>query len=274
MSSPTSWSIDSIRTVSSTGFRSRSTEFEYSGTHTAGFKAEVDSGPVRTHFTNRTTHPNALMVVNLPAEYELERGAFLSGADVLSNQTFLDLFETETVVASEGLGVTRLAFVFTDLEGSTAMYDRMGDMRAFELVRMHFGLLRESVVRNSGAMVKTIGDAVMATFVDPRDALLAAIHMLAMVDQFNAAQGDVLLRLKVGVHWGACLAVTLNDRLDYFGQTVNLAARVQSLAHANEIVISHDVAVQPSVDELIQKLEETSAIVQVKGSRATWQSTA
>jgi len=243
----------------------RTFDFEYSGTHTAGFKAEVDSGPVRTRFTNRTTHPYALMVVNLPAEYELERGAFLSGADVLSNQTFLDLFETETVVASEGLGVTRLAFVFTDLEGSTAMYDRMGDMRAFELVRMHFGLLRESVVRNSGAMVKTIGDAVMATFVDPRDALLAAVHMLATVDQFNAAQGDELLRLKVGVHWGACLAVTLNDRLDYFGQTVNLAARVQSLAHANEIVISHDVAVQPSVGELIQKLEETSAIVQVKG---------
>jgi class 3 adenylate cyclase len=243
----------------------RTFEFEYSGTHTAGFRAEIDAGPVRTFFTNRTSHPYALMVVNLPGEYELERGDFLSGADVLSNQTFLDLFDTETVVAAEGLGVTRLAFLFTDLEGSTAMYDRLGDMRAFDLVRMHFGFLRESVVQHSGALVKTIGDAVMATFVDPGDALCAALEMLTRVDRFNEEQGDELVRLKIGIHWGACLAVTLNDRLDYFGQTVNLAARVQALALSNEIVISDDVAVQPAVGELIRGLEATSVIVQVKG---------
>jgi class 3 adenylate cyclase len=243
----------------------RTFEFEYSGTHTAGFRAEIDAGPVRTRFTNRTSHTYALMVVNLPGEYEMERGVFLSGAEVLSNQTFLDLFETETVVAPEGLGVTRLAFVFTDLAGSTAMYDRLGDMRAFDLVRMHFGFLRESVVQHSGAIVKTIGDAVMATFVDPADAVRAALEMLTRVDEFNAAQGDEHVRLKVGIHWGACLAVTLNDRLDYFGQTVNLAARVQSLAEANEIVISDDLAVQRSVGELIQGLEATSAIVHLKG---------
>jgi class 3 adenylate cyclase len=130
---------------------------------------------------------------------------------------------------------------------------------------MHFGFLRESVVQHSGAIVKTIGDAVMATFVDPADAVRAALEMLTRVDEFNAAQGDEHVRLKVGIHWGACLAVTLNDRLDYFGQTVNLAARVQSLAEANEIVISNDLAVQRSVGELIQGLEASSAIVHLKG---------
>jgi len=180
----------------------RTFEFDSSGMHTAGFRAEIEAGPVRTCFTNRTSHPYALMVVNLPGEYELERGPFLSGADVLSNQTFLDLFETETVVAAEGLGVARLAFVFTDLEGSTAMYDRLGDMRAFDLVRMHFGFLRESAVENCGALVKTIGDAVMATFVDSADALRAALDMMARVDQFNEMQGEEFVRLKVGVHWG------------------------------------------------------------------------
>ncbi len=243
----------------------REFEFEYSGTHTAGFRAEIDAGPVRTLFTNRTSHPYALMVVNLPTEYELERGAFLSGADVLSNQTFLDLFATETVVAGEGLAVTRLAFVFTDLESSTRMYDRMGDMRAFDVVRMHFGLLRESVVQHSGAVVKTIGDAVMATFVEPSDAVLAAVDMLARVEEFNASRGTDLVRLKVGIHWGACLAVTLNDRLDYFGQTVNLAARVQSLACGNEIVMSSDVVQHGGVREIIGGLEETQAVVQVRG---------
>lgn len=243
----------------------REFEFEYAGTHTAGFRAEIDAGPVRTTFTNRTSHPYALMVVNLPAEYELERGVFLSGADVLSNQTFLDLFTTETVVSGEGLAVTRLAFVFTDLESSTMMYDQLGDMRAFDVVRMHFGLLRESVVRHSGAVVKTIGDAVMATFVEPSDAVLAARDMLARVEEFNASQGTDLVRLKVGIHWGACLAVTLNDRLDYFGHTVNLAARIQSLASGNEIMMSSDVVQQHGVSEMISGLEETQAVVQVRG---------
>ena len=69
---------------------------------------------------------------------------FLSGAELLSNQTFLDLFAAETIVAGEGLAVRRLALLFTDVQGSTALYERIGDMKAFDLVRMHFCYLRES----------------------------------------------------------------------------------------------------------------------------------
>ncbi len=114
---------------------------------------------------------------------------FLSGAEVLSNQTFLDLFATETIVAGEGLAVRRLALLFTDLQGSTALYERIGDMKAFDLVRLHFGYLRECISRNSGALVKTIGDAVMASFVDPLDALRAALDMRAQIARFNAEAG-------------------------------------------------------------------------------------
>ena len=80
--------------------------------------------------------------------------------------------------------------------------------------------------------MKTIGDAVMASFVDPLDGLRAALDMRARIAQFNADAGGDLIGLKIGLHAGACLAVTLNDRLDYFGQTVNIAARVQALAGA------------------------------------------
>jgi class 3 adenylate cyclase len=155
---------------------------------------------------------------------------FLSGAQLLSNQTFRELFGTETITSGEGLAVKRLTLLFTDLRGSTALYDRIGDMKAFELVRLHFGYLRECISRNSGALVKTIGDAVMASFVDPRDALRAALDMRARIAQFNADAGSDLIGLKIGLHAGACLAVTLNDRLDYFGQTVNIAARVDARA--------------------------------------------
>ena len=151
------------------------------------------------------------MITNLPDHYGLTMTPFLSGAQLLSNQTFRELFGAETITSGEGLAVKRLTLLFTDLKGSTALYDRIGDMKAFDLVRRHFGYLRECISRNSGALVKTIGDAVMASFVDPRDALRAALEMRARIARFNAGAGRDLIGLKIGLHAGACLAVTLND---------------------------------------------------------------
>ena len=192
-------------------------------------------------------------------------GPFLSGAEVLSNQTYLDLFSAETIVAGEGLAVRRLALLFTDLRGSTALYERIGDLKAFDLVRQHFGYLRACIGRNSGALVKTIGDAVMASFVDPADALRAALEMRTEIARFNAEAGGDLIGLKVGLHSGACLAVTLNDRLDYFGQTVNIASRVQGRADAGEIVVTDDVLAHEGAAELVDGLPIASESVELRG---------
>jgi class 3 adenylate cyclase len=161
--------------------------------------------------------------------------------------------------------VKRLALLFTDLQGSTALYERIGDMKAFDLVRLHFGYLRECIARNSGALVKTIGDAVMASFVDPLDALRAALEMRTRIAQFNAEAGGDQIALKVGLHSGACLAVTLNDRLDYFGQTVNIAARVQALAEAGEIVVTDEVLSVPGAADLVVDLSIERNTVPLKG---------
>ena len=139
------------------------------------------------------------MITRLADHYQVTMKSFLSGAELLSNQTFRELFSTETIAAGEGLAVKRLALLFTDLQGSTALYERIGDMKAYELVRLHFGYLRERIARNSGALVKTIGDAVMASFVDPLDALRAALDMQARIKRFNADAGSDLIRLKVGL---------------------------------------------------------------------------
>ena len=243
----------------------RSFAFEYSGTRSKGFRAEIPSGPVEIAFTNATSEPYALMITQLPDHYDVAMQPFLSGADVLSNQTFLELFATETIVAGEGLAVRRLALLFTDLQGSTALYERIGDMKAFDLVRQHFGYLRESIVRNSGALVKTIGDAVMASFVDPLDALRAALEMRSRIAAFNAEAGGDQVVLKIGLHAGACLAVTLNDRLDYFGQTVNIAARVQGLAGPDEIVVTDDVLSIPGAMALVAGLPIGETSVELKG---------
>ncbi len=239
--------------------------FEYTGTRSEGFRAEIDAGPVEIEFTNSTDELYPLGITSLPDLYEVRLGPFLSGAEVLSNQTFLDLFAAETIVAGEGLAVRNLALLFTDLQGSTALYERIGDMKAFDLVRQHFGFLRECITRNSGALVKTIGDAVMASFVDPLDALRCALDMRAEISRFNSEAGADLIGLKVGLHSGACLAVTLNDRLDYFGQTVNIAARVQGLSAAGEIVVTEDVLALPGAAELVAELRIESEPVRLKG---------
>ena len=181
------------------------------------------------------------MPPNVDRPPPLHFAPFLSGKRLLTTQTFRDLFRSEVIGGNEGIGVKDIALLFTDLKGSTALYDRIGDLNAFSLVQQHFEQLQSVTARHHGAIIKTIGDAIMAAFLDPADAVEAALDMRSEIAAFNERQPDKALILKIGVHKGAAIAVTLNDRLDYFGQTVNIAARVQSLADADEIFVSQDV---------------------------------
>ena len=131
-----------------------------------------------------------------------------------------------------------ITLLFTDLKGSTALYDREGDLAAYRLVQDHFVALKKVVRSHSGAMIKTMGDAVMAAFPDGNDGTAAAIGMMgAMRDLIgNDQRNDV--GLKVGLHAGPALAINAGGSVDYFGQTVNIAARVQGLADAGDICVT------------------------------------
>lgn len=166
------------------------------------------------------------------------RKPFLTAKRLLSNQTFRDLYGTETLDVDQQLQITNLSFLFTDLKGSTALYRRLGDLAAYHLVRAHFQILTRIVAAHGGAVVRTIGDAVMATFPTPDRAVAAALHMReAMLSLSKEHKGEELL-LKIGIHEGPCLAVIQNGRQDYFGHTVNIAARVQELAVSRSIVVT------------------------------------
>jgi len=162
------------------------------------------------------------------------------GLDLLLIPAFWELFSGEAPAADESLRIGRVAILFTDLRGSTAMYAERGDPRAYRLVRDHFAILAEAINRNNGALVKTIGDAVMASFASGADAVRAAFESQAELCARAADMGGELV-LKAGVHAGACLAVKLNDRLDFFGGAVNTAARVQGLSRGNDVVVSDEV---------------------------------
>jgi len=179
------------------------------------------------------------------------RRPFLTATRLLSNQEFRDLYRSGTFDPEQRFKITSLTILFTDLRGSTALYDRIGDLAAFDLVRSHFGALLEAVAAEGGAVVKTIGDAVMATFPTPDRALRAAMRMREEMRKINDSRGSEDLALNIGLHSGPCLAVMLDDRQDYFGQTVNIASRVQSLAEPSAILATKPIIESSEVARLL-----------------------
>jgi class 3 adenylate cyclase len=155
---------------------------------------------------------------------------------------FHTFLSAEALAPGYELAIGRVGLLFTDLAGSTALYERMGDARAFKLVGQHFGLLSRPIEAGGGALIKTIGDAIMAAFPDGQSALAAALELQrAMLELDTAGVADPAHLLKVGVHAGSCYAVTLNGQLDYFGGAVNLAARAQNEARGGEVVLTEAV---------------------------------
>jgi class 3 adenylate cyclase len=193
----------------------------------------IRPGPLRILFENRTdvrTLPSVWVGGSALHELLGGRRPFLTAKRLLSNQTFRDLYRTDTISVTQRLKITSLTFLFTDLKGSTELYDRVGDLTAYDLVNAHFRALQDIVAEEGGAVVKTIGDAVMATFPTPGRGVAAALRMRGAMRDLA---GELIL--KIGIHEGPCIAVMLNERQDYFGQTVNIAARVQGLATSSAI---------------------------------------
>lgn len=181
---------------------------------------------------------------------------------------FQRLFPQQRLLPDESLDVSRAALLFTDLAGSTAIYARRGDPRAYHLVRRHFEALFQVADDQGGTVVKTIGDAVLAVFQTPHEALQAALTMQAALTELNDTarlQGLERLILKIGLHCGPCLSVTLNERPDYFGTTVNIAARVQGLANGGDVVFTDAIRADPDAQLLLTNRVVESRTVQLKG---------
>jgi class 3 adenylate cyclase len=201
-----------------------------------------------------------------------------TAADVTSLQVFRDLFSREVLRPGERISVRSLTLVFTDLKDSTQMYRQLGDAPAFGRVLTHFEILKTAVAREGGSIVKTMGDAIMAVFPRPAAAVrsvLQAKRWLSNPEEFPVLKDTrippeslVPLALKAGVHAGACLAINQNDRLDYFGTTVNVAARLCGQCTGQDIVLSADVFGDPEVARYFQsaaKYQPRADRVRLKG---------
>jgi len=209
-----------------------------------------------THQTDLTLQPQTVFnLKNCNDEWKtikIERtdynGRFATAALVTTLQDFRDLFSAEVLRPGLHLGVSNLVILFTDLKSSTELYEKKGDAGAFALVQEHFDIMIRIIRDYQGGVVKTIGDAVMAVFTNVEQATAAGISILqkfAEYNQNNTEKENIVVKL--GLHKGACIALNLNDKLDYFGSTVNIAARVQGQSVGDDLVLS--AAVHESVAE-------------------------
>jgi len=189
----------------------------------------------------------------------------LTGERVIAMPAFRRLAPEQLLRPGDNAEIGWIAIMFTDLKGSTELYDALGDAPAYNLVRDHFSFLSDRVQRNHGFVVKTVGDAVMAAFSRPDHAVRAALAIQDDVASFNAARGEGATRivLKLGLHAGPCIAVTTGDVLDYFGATVNVAARLENQCRGGEVIVSEAMAREAETASALAdrtQIEETAML--------------
>jgi class 3 adenylate cyclase len=182
----------------------------------------------------------------------------VTASKVCTMPEFRRMFSSEILAPGHEIGIENVTFFFSDLLGSTSFYENVGDAPAYGQVRQHFDFMEKWIHANSGAIVKKIGDAVMAVFEKPEDGIKAALEIQQHVDEFNATAINALLDepivIKIGVHHGNAISVNADDRMDYFGRNVNIAARVQGLSKGNDVVISSNCMARAGVKELLDTM--------------------
>jgi len=191
-------------------------------------------------------HPQELVV---RIERTAPRADALTAARASTSALFRQLFPAEVLSPGQLVSIANVTLLFTNLEGAGKLYEERGDVKAFALIHEHFRVLDNCIRGEGGALVKTVGEGLFAAFVEPLSAVRAGLAMIEALARHAATQG---LGLRLGIHRGAAMAATLNDHLDYFGSTVNLAAGLPSHGRAGEMILSQVVAAEPEVLALLQ----------------------
>lgn len=218
----------------------------------------VRPGPLRIVLTNQGHKISGLCLhaEALPGEIppsELPRR--LTGLEVIHYPHYQQYFSKNVLSARERMRISSVTVLFTDLAGSTRMYEQIGDADAYNLVRDHFEILIKSIEKYGGVLIKTIGDAVMASFLSNRAALLAMDDAAQRLRSYNQPLPEERrIHLRAGIHRGKAILVTLNEQIDYFGRTINKAARIQSVARSDELSVSEEVHADAEFQDSLKRL--------------------
>lgn len=205
----------------------------------------IRPGKVKIELTNQEHNLSGLILHSdeLPDELTLEQLPLrLSGMQLIHHPDYKRLFGEQVISERERVKVRAITIMFTDITGSTRMYETLGDAKAYNIVRDHFEIFFKSIEKFDGKVIKTIGDAVMASFISNEQAIMAATDAVASFKEYNfTRQQSECIKVRIGIHRGTALLVNLNNSLDYFGSTINKAARIQNLSKSDEVSFSDEV---------------------------------
>ncbi len=170
----------------------------------------------------------------------------LGGARIEPESAALDtvaasaLSQSRDVRALASLDGT-VTIMFSDIVESTALYEKLGDLRGSELIRTHNEIFRREVAAHRGHEVQTFGDSFMIAFSSVRRAVLCAIALQRAFAAYCDSHRDAPIQVRIGLHVGEAV----RESTDFFGRTVILASRISALAQGGQILVSstlHDVA--------------------------------
>lgn len=215
------------------------------GNHFDKTQLTIRPGKVKVALTN-VGHLLSGMIMHadeLPDELTLDQlPPRLAGLEIIHFPDYKHLFGDQVLSSRERLKIRSVTIMFTDITGSTRMYETLGDAKAYNLVRDHFEILFQAIENHGGTVIKTIGDAVMASFLSNAQAVQAAADALVGFSDHNKNHPeDEQIKVKFGIHRGSSVLVNLNNRLDYFGSTINKAARIQEASKSYEVSFSDEV---------------------------------
>ncbi len=176
----------------------------------------------------------------------------VTAAKVTTMTPFRRLFSSEVLAKGQEIGIENVTILFSDLRGSTSLYESAGDAPAYRQVSDHFDFLSGWISTYNGSIIKTIGDSIMAVFFSPEKAVQAALDIQGSVKEFNEAH-KTNLSIKLGLFNGPAIAVTANSQLDYFGHTVNMAARIEQESKGGDVILPADMMNRASIAEQLQQ---------------------
>lgn len=224
---------------------------------TKGSFEKAQIGPELTLRAHQLPDDALVMLENLSQR----RGA-LHVIEVLNVPEFVELVPAQSLITAFPLEMGERTVMFTDLVGSTDMYYLLGDKLAFQKVRDNFLLIGEIARAHQGYLVKTIGDATMYAFSSGEQALKAALA----IQQKNQGQAT---KIRITLHHGPCLSIGTSDGQDFFGDTINICAKFQAIAHADQIVFDQSLRAELSTElwnEVAQRSLE-SVHFELKGAQ-------
>lgn len=174
---------------------------------------------------------------------------FLRPKDIFALPEFKKYFGNDGLGEGIQLYLGEQTIVFTDIVSSTKFYELNGDKAAFTQIKDHFKAVYKIFEDQDGVIIKTIGDAVMASFPSPLNAIRASegLH-----DYFDASHSHFDFQLRISAHLGKVIGVNQNTGIDYFGNTVNLAAKLQAIAEKEQLGVSRVFFAQLEEKELVK----------------------